>query len=155
MQSSICFGVCLRRGRYTPRLSMIEIQLTLQRSRQVDVKGKVWNNAFNFQLFLAIYLTSSLRISSPLVQMTVSLYRSGTSRASQRRCKELPALRCLSPDFILPESSIITSIGAAIGKKAICMVMRRMFVIIQFLPYLLLSLHDRCFKNAFSFLMII
>lgn len=60
------------------------------------------------------YLTSSLSVSSPLVQMTDSFRDSITSLASHLSFSALPAFRCLSFDTARPESSVIVNSGAAI-----------------------------------------
>ena len=65
---------------------------------------------------MEIYLTSSVRVSSPLVQMTDSFRDSMTSLASHLSLRALPAFRCLSLDTIRPESSVIVNSGAVIEK---------------------------------------
>lgn len=60
------------------------------------------------------YLTSSVSVSSPLVQMTDSFRDSITSLASHLSFSALPAFRCLSLDTARPESSVIVNSGAAI-----------------------------------------
>lgn len=63
--------------------------------------------------FPSTHLTSSVSVSSPLVQTTDSFSDSSTSLASHLSLRTLPALRCLSLDTIRPESSLIVRAGAA------------------------------------------
>lgn len=63
------------------------------------------------------HLTSSVSVSSPLVQTTDSFSDSSTSLASHLSLRTLPAFRCLSLETIRPESSLIVRTGAATQSK--------------------------------------
>lgn len=58
------------------------------------------------------HLTSSVSVSSPLVQTTASSSDSITSLASHLSFRALPAFRCLSLGTTRPESSVIVNSGA-------------------------------------------
>lgn len=86
--------------------------VTEQHIGTIVVKSRNERLQYRTMALESTHLTSSVSVSSPLVQTTDSFNDSRTSLASHLSLRTLPAFRCLSLETIRPESSLMVRSGA-------------------------------------------